>query len=119
MGVGTNNRVEFQALLELLHCAKLHNVDSLQIFGYSKLVIDWISCTMVVEDLELVSIGVLLKKVSETFHDISFKHVYYENNAKVDHLSKEALAMAEFSLSLKENSNGRVTAHNDRRIFSS
>jgi ribonuclease HI len=43
MDAGTNYHAEFQALLELLHCAKNLNVGSLQVFMDYKLVIEWMN----------------------------------------------------------------------------
>jgi hypothetical protein len=73
-----------------------HNIDSLQIYGDSKLVIDWMTDAKVVKDLELLNIGATLKEVSATFQDISFNHIYRENNSEVDHLSKDALSLTEY-----------------------
>jgi ribonuclease HI len=61
---GTNNQVEFQALLELLQSAKSQNIDNLHIFGDSKLVIDGMTNAVLLTKLELVNIGSILKEAS-------------------------------------------------------
>jgi ribonuclease HI len=41
LGQGTNNLGEFKALFNLLKIVVLRNISNLQVFGDSKLVIDW------------------------------------------------------------------------------
>ena len=51
LGVGTNNHVELLAFLELLHREKSHNIGSLQVYGDSKLAIEWMNNHRVLDNL--------------------------------------------------------------------
>jgi ribonuclease HI len=84
LGRGTNNQAKFQALLELMDCVKSFNLDSIHIYGNSKLAIDWMNGVATLVELELVSIGSILKEASTTFPDISYKHIFLEHNTSAD-----------------------------------
>jgi hypothetical protein len=49
-----------------------------------------------------------LKDISKQFSNISFSHVYKENNAHVDSLSKEGLHLAPNTLSEEEHVGGVI-----------
>jgi len=70
-----------------------------------------------IENLELLNIGMILESVSATFQDISFGHIYCENNYVVDQLSKEALTLNKNLLCLKELSYGRVSSHREIKLL--
>jgi ribonuclease HI len=55
-GRGTNTRAEFIALWSLLEIAIKKGIKKLQIFGNSKLVIDWVNKNAMVSDIRLRSL---------------------------------------------------------------
>lgn len=95
MGVGTNNLSEFNARFVLMKYALGRGVLKLQVLGDSKLVIDWILGAVQITNNALVNIGRLLKRISDTFQMISFKHIFREINVQAESLSKEPLVGSE------------------------
>jgi ribonuclease HI len=92
-GGGTNNRAKLIALWTLLETAKEKNLSKLQVFGDSKLVIDWARGINNIQNPRLAS---LLRDIKLTFRDfewLSFQHILRELNTKADELSKEALQL--------------------------
>jgi ribonuclease HI len=84
---------ELIALWTLLETAKEKNLSKLQVFGDSKLVIDWARGINNIQNPRLAS---LLRDIKLTFRDfewISFQHILRELNTKADELSKEALQL--------------------------
>jgi ribonuclease HI len=94
-GRGTNNRAEIYALWILLKVAVDKQVRKIQVLGDSKLVMDWANGKA----------QIILERILEIralFEEVSFAHIFREFNHKVDHLSKEALALEEGMLSVQE-----------------
>jgi hypothetical protein len=77
-------------------------VKRLQVFGDSKLLMDWENGKSNISNLEL---GPIFNRIMENkivFEEVSFAHVYREFNHKVDQLSKEALILEEVFLLVHE-----------------
>jgi ribonuclease HI len=93
LGGGTNNRVELIALWTLLETTKEKNMTKLQVFGDSKLVIDWERGQNNIQNPRLASILRDIKLTFRNFEWLSFHHIPRELNTKADELSKEALQL--------------------------
>lgn len=85
---GTNNFVELMALRLLLRKAWEWGVCSLQIFGDSKIILEWEKGTHRCNILRLRSLLDEVLLLKSLFDFISFSHVYRERNSLVDKLSK-------------------------------
>jgi ribonuclease HI len=68
MGRGTNNRDDFLALFYILKCVVDQNISAIQVFGDSKLTIDWMSRISILENMELHVLGQRLKVISNSFY---------------------------------------------------
>jgi ribonuclease HI len=88
-GGGTNNRAELIALWTLLETAKEKNMTKLQVFGDSKLVIDWERGQNNIQNPRLASILRDIKLTFRNFEWLSFQHILRELNTKADELSKK------------------------------
>ena len=86
--MGTNNFAELCALKLLLRLARMHNLDKIQIFGDSQLVINWASGKYKIQNLELALILQEVHYLSDSFDHVSYKHIYRERNSKADLLAK-------------------------------
>jgi len=117
MGTGTNNCAEFQAHLELRHCAQNHNIGSFQVFWDSKLVIQWMNNVRTLDNLELINLRLISKSVSATFQDISFCHIFREKNSDADRLSKDAINLEDNMLSLEVLIDGKQSSHREHKLF--
>jgi ribonuclease HI len=92
-GGRTNNRAELIALWTLLETTKEKNMTKLQVFGDSKLVIDWARGQNNIQNPRLASILRDIKLTFRNFKWLSFQHILRELNTKADELSKEALQL--------------------------
>jgi hypothetical protein len=81
----------FLSLFILLKCVGERNVTELQVFGDSKLVVDWMKESIKLFNLDLQQNGQCLKTTSSYFSMITYMHIYIELNNTTDTLSKEAL----------------------------
>jgi ribonuclease HI len=117
MGSGSNNQVEFQELFALLKCVMRYNIHTLQAFGDSKFFIDWMTNANSIDNLEILNIGQNLKVVSATFQFISFRHVFSEQNDKVDSLSKVVINMNSNLLFHEDFFGGELISHMDQKLY--
>jgi hypothetical protein len=83
------------------------NILNLQVFGDSKLTVNWMNDMIHVMNLGLLYISQQLKSSEEQFQHISFSHVYQELNTFADSLSKEALLLDINKLVIEEFSAGK------------
>ena len=90
IGEGTNNKVEILALYMLLLLAHDKGVQKLQIFGDSMIIINWINQTQRCHNIQLNPILEEVAQLKTTFNQISFTHIYREQNQQADTCSKEA-----------------------------
>jgi ribonuclease HI len=115
-GGGTNNRAELIALWTLLETTKEKNLTKLQVFGDSKLVIDWARGLNNIQNPRLASI---LRDIKLTFRDFewnSFQHILRELNTKADGLSKEALQLQKGAFGFYEFFEGTETEAMEFRL---
>ena len=80
LGAGSNNRAELLSLQLILIFAAKKGCRSLQIFGDSLNVINWVKKIQTCSDLILRNILLTIWEMVETFDLITFTHVYRENN---------------------------------------
>jgi ribonuclease HI len=94
-GSGTNTRVELMEAWALLTLASRFSISKLTIMGDSKIVIDWLREKGSLQMLDLECWKERLFELIIFFQNISFDHIYREDNTEADMLSK--LAMLKFS----------------------
>jgi ribonuclease HI len=92
-GGGTNNRVELISLWTLLEAAKENNLSKLQVFGDSKMEIDWSRGNISIQNPNLASTMRENKLNFRAFEWLSFHHILRELNSKANELSKEVLQL--------------------------
>lgn len=94
-GTGTNNFADTSTLHLLLIKALKWGVCSIQIYGDSKLTIDWASGLHQCSILRLRPLLDEIFLLKHHFDFVSFTHVYKERNHTTDSLSKEGAQLAE------------------------
>ena len=90
-GTGTNTRAELLALWSLLHYAASLGIDSIQIAGDSRIIVEWFKGKLKLDVLHLTYWKERILLLQRQFKEISIQHVYRELNADADYLSKLAL----------------------------
>jgi ribonuclease HI len=90
LGAGTNNYSEILALKILLLFVVEKGCKTLQVFGDSLLIINWVNIVQRCHITRLVPIFEEVMRIITAFDSISFSHIYREQNQLVDRLSKEA-----------------------------
>lgn len=90
LGPGTNNHAELITLRHLLYFALSKNCRQLQIFGDSKIVIDWVNYKSICHAYSLKHILEEIVFFKTHFDQITVSHIYRERNTTADRLSKEA-----------------------------
>lgn len=88
-GQGTNTREELLALWGILLCANWMGIEDIDIFGDSKVIIDWENKRATLNSFELLHCMNKTKSFLPTFRRISISHVYREQNMVADRVSKE------------------------------
>lgn len=91
IGQTTNNQAEYQALLKGLDLALENNIQNLECFLDSELVVKQMNKEYKVKDKELAKIFVKVYNLSLKFKKISFSHVRREYNKEADTLVNKAL----------------------------
>eukprot|EP00253_Pinus_taeda_P020931 PITA_20931 len=93
LGTGSNNYTELITLRNLLHFALGRNITCINIFGDSKIIIDWFNNNAI---CHIRTLSIILHEIQEfksAFNIISCSHIYREHNKSADRLSKEAALM--------------------------
>eukprot|EP00253_Pinus_taeda_P027841 PITA_27841 len=93
LGTGSNNYAELITLRHLLHFALGHNITCINIFGDSKIIINWFNNIAI---CHIHTLSIILHEIQEfksAFNNISCLHIYREHNENADRLSKEAMLM--------------------------
>ena len=90
LGARTNNFAELTTLRHLLHFSLGHHCINLNIFGDSKIIMNWfngiIACHIHTPSNILNEVNIFKAE----FNNISCNHIYREHNCSADQLSKEA-----------------------------
>ena len=92
MGQATNNKAELSALWATLKVARSTQIQDIQIFGDSIVVVDWANGKNIIRAPHLQHLLAEIQTLKSMFKRISFAHIYRELNAEVYSLSKQALA---------------------------
>jgi ribonuclease HI len=90
-GAGTNTRDELLGVWALLTLASPLFIYEINVLGDSRIVIDWLKGKGRLQVVTLESWKERIAYPFKLFRDISFGHVYREDNQEVDHLSKQVL----------------------------
>lgn len=86
-------KAEFASLWTLPHHAKHLGLSKLQIFGDSKVVIEWAKEKFKVHNVQLQSLLSQIKDYIQSLEWASFSHIFRGINTKTDKLSKEVLSL--------------------------
>jgi len=97
LGLGTNNYAEICALKLLLKLTRMYNLDKIQVFGDSQLVINWATGKYRLQNTELAVILQDVHCLADSLDYVSFKHIYRERNFKADSLAKAGGSITEGS----------------------
>ena len=93
LGEANNNYVELFSLKLLLIFEAEKGCRSINVFGDSVNVINWIKKTQVCRNLRLDNILSSILDILDAFDSFSCSHVYRENNQEADKASKEGLLL--------------------------
>ena len=91
IGIKTNNEAEYLALIEGLHLCQKENIKSINIFLDSELVVKQVNGDYNVKNERMAVLHRDVVDILKKFREFNVAHVYRENNAEADNLSKEAL----------------------------
>jgi ribonuclease HI len=94
LGKGTNNYAELMTLLLLLKTTKEQGLHSIQLFGDSMNVINWVQKTQSCHNIFLQPILREISTLLASFDSFSIRHVYRDRNTLADALSKEGLNLS-------------------------
>ena len=86
LGLGTNKFAKLLALKLLIILALKQGVHTMQIFGDSQLVINWVSGKFRMNNILLTQILQEVIRISNFLAKVDYKHIYHERNSKVDAL---------------------------------
>ena len=95
IGVATNNVAEYQALIAGLELALDRDVERLDVFLDSELVVRQLSGQYRVKDATLKALHAQATYLMHKFHEIDVKHVPREQNAAADALVNQAIDAAQ------------------------
>ena len=95
MGRGSKTKAEITVCKELLYFSSLIKIDTLQVYGDSKCIIDCISRINNLKVLNLYHWKYKISIVKENIIFVSFQHIYRECNKQANMLSNKALNVEE------------------------
>ena len=110
-GQASNNKAELSVLWATLKVAKSSQIQEIQIYGDSKVVVDWANEKNTIRAPHLQHFLAEIQTLKNSFRRISFGHVYRELNMEVDTLSKQALAYQPSLMETEEMLEGISTFH--------
>ena len=90
----TNNKEELAALHTVLNLAININISQLQVFGDSKMVIDWVNRNIQINSPHLQQLLRAIKRILEHFTGFNITHIYRELDMEADGMAKQALLLA-------------------------
>eukprot|EP00253_Pinus_taeda_P004658 PITA_04658 len=102
LGSGTNNYAELSALRLLLCWLHHRNINSIQIFGDSLNVINWVNGTASCQNQILKTIVDEISSLKTFFNRFSICHIYRDRNEEADQLSKAGLQQDSGSWTVEE-----------------
>ena len=93
LGDGSNNTAELLSLKILLTFATEKGCRTLNVFGDSMNMINWIKGRKTCRNIRLETILFSIRDVIESYTTFNFNHVYKENKRYADRASKASLQM--------------------------
>jgi ribonuclease HI len=105
-GEGSNTKAELLGLWTTLALASLWSLDHLQVFGDSRVIIDWINQKSKLHSIQIEGWKDKTLNLSKLFRDINFRHFSRIHNKEADVLSKRALGEKAGRLSVFHCENG-------------
>ena len=94
-GYGTNTKAELMGLWALLLSSQMMGLPLVSIFGDSQVIVNWVKGLTALSQPYLFHWCRETKNLSNSFHDLSYIHIYREHNWIADKLSKTALTLAQ------------------------
>eukprot|EP00253_Pinus_taeda_P036521 PITA_36521 len=110
LGSRTNNFAELSALRLLLCWLIQRNIFTIQIFGDSLNVINWVNGKSSCKNQILKPMLEELQVLKSSFNSFSICHIYRDNNDDADKLSKEGLQQALGGWNIVEDCHGQIHA---------
>eukprot|EP00253_Pinus_taeda_P015021 PITA_15021 len=111
IGTGSNNFAELTAL-KLLLCWLIHrHIFTIQIFGDSLNVINWVNGNSRCQNYLLRPLLDEIMVLKQSFNGFFLEHIYRNRNEDADKLSKEALLQDLGSWKVTENQAGHIQEH--------
>eukprot|EP00253_Pinus_taeda_P015896 PITA_15896 len=112
LGTSTNNYAELSALQFLL-CWLLHrNINTIQIFGDSLNVINWVNGNASCQNQILMTLVEEISSLKASFNKFSICHIYRDKNEEADQLSKAVLQQDMGSWTVEEIRQGQSVKTN-------
>jgi len=108
LGKGTNNLAKLMAIIFLITFSIEKGVTSIQIFGDSQLIINWLNKIQKCHNTRLCPFVEEVLNLLDSFEFFSLHHVYRERNKRDDQLSKESLQLDFEQWTVKEFRNGSL-----------
>jgi ribonuclease HI len=116
-GRGTNSKAELLGLWATLLLASKWSLDHLQVFGDSKVIIDWINRKCALRSSHVEGWKLKTQLLASSFSDISFCHLHRAFNSAADALSKRALSQVVGRLSIFHCDRGQESPTTHLNLF--
>ena len=84
----TNNKGELEALHLVLNLALNNNITQLEVFGDSKMVVEWVNRKIQINSPHLQQLLNAIRRMLELFIGFRITHIYREMNMEADGLCK-------------------------------
>lgn len=110
-GQASNSRVELEALWAVLKVTQSKLILRIQMYGDSKMVIDWAKEKRHIIETHLQYFLIEIRSLVSSFEFVSYTHIYRELNSKVDLLSKMELVLQLEVIEVEEYRNGQSIEH--------
>ena len=117
VGYGTNRKVEFLSLWELLLSSQMMGIPLSHVYGDSQVIINWVMGSTALSPPDLVHWCRETKKLISSFQDLSFTHIYREHNRMADRLSKSALSFPRGKGNVKEYFENHLVPQDTFQLF--
>lgn len=91
LGIATNNEAEYQGLILGLKEAGKLDVDELQCFLDSNLIVNQLNGIYRIKQPHLQKLAIEVKKLEKQFNSVTYKHICREKNKQADALANKAM----------------------------